>query len=117
MRLAALAHILEELAPRLGEIGEGLRVAVAVHVHEPRELLVLDGVELALERVGVGLLAGGVLPVPFGQRPIPDEACGTGSAPKVLALLRRRVQGNAVRELHQGSPGASCPGASCNLRR
>jgi hypothetical protein len=37
---------------------------------EPVRIAVFDGVELALERIGVGLAAGIALAQPFGQRPV-----------------------------------------------
>jgi hypothetical protein len=90
----------KETRPRPTQMLKGLCVAVAVHVIEPREPVVLDGVALFFERHRVGFLPRGVLPVPLVQRPVPDLARRAAGAGEVARLFGRWTEGDLVGQLH-----------------
>ena len=94
----------KEPDPRPAQVREGLRVRVPVNRFDPRILGVLDGVELLLERHRVWLKPCGILSVPLGQRPVPDEPRRATSTTKVVGLLRRWAKSDFVRQVHDVHP-------------
>lgn len=94
----------EELGPCLSKIGKGLGMGVTVNITEPRaailveplRIAVLEGVELLLERHGVGFAACRVLLVPLSERPVPDTAGRAASALEIVGLRWRRTKGDLV---------------------
>ena len=82
--------------PRGREIGKRLAMGVAMNVLQPGKCRVLDCIKLFFERARVRMAARQPLPVPLGQRPVPDKAGRATRLLKVCRLLRRRVQPNSV---------------------
>lgn len=70
---------------------------------KPLWVAVLDGVELPLERHGVGLLPGGILPVPFGERPVPHAPGRAAGAGEVVCLFRCRAKRDFMGQFHGAS--------------
>jgi hypothetical protein len=66
----------------------------------PGELLAPDLIELLLEFEGSWFLSCLILPIPLGQRPVPDKSCGTGSPGKVDGLLRRGMESDLMGTNH-----------------
>ena len=100
------------------EIGERLRVSVAVDILEPRELLVLEAVEEASQLPAVRLFACCVESIPLGQCPVIDESRGAAGTRKIARLGDRRVKLNAMSEDHgfSGSYGTWCRQRSTELK-
>jgi hypothetical protein len=108
VRRLARAALGEVAGPRFREIREGLRVGVTVDgaqpglavVVQPVRIGILDAIELLLQCHRIWFLAGGDLAVPLGQCPVPDAPSGTGSARKIVALRRCRVEADLVGQKH-----------------
>src|SRR5262249_15623929 len=85
------------------QIGEGLRVGVAVNVLQPRVKSVFDGVEGAFELLAAGFLASFVAAFPFGQPPVPGESCRPRRSREIGTLGESGIQSNTMGQDHSGS--------------
>ena len=61
-------------------------------------------VELLFELQCCRFLARFIVPIPFGQCPVPDKATGSSSTGKIICLFRRGIQSDFVRANYQQFP-------------
>jgi len=83
---------LKERGKSLAQIKKRLVRGILCDLPGPRELLAPDLIELLLEFEGRGFPSRFILPVPLGQRPVPDKSCHSSSFGEVDSLVISGMQ-------------------------